>query len=287
MAEREQPQQTETTGRMTIKIIDADSGQRGLSLSEVWRHRELAYLFARRQISSRYRQMLLGGAWAVLEPLATLALMTAVFGMLLRVDTNGYPYPVFAFAGLIPWFLFSKATMAVASSLQENMALVSKVYFPRLILPIAALVRECFDSLITVSILILLAAIFGFMPTLKYLLIVPVLLSVGMAAMGIGLWVAALLVRFRDIRPLLTIILQAGMYITPILYSPNVVPASLMPFYQINPMYWAVESFRWIMLGQPLQLTASFYGATALALASLVSGLFVFAAFEKETVDVQ
>ncbi len=229
----------------------------------------------------------MGGVWAVLEPLATLVLMTLVFGMLLRVDTNGYPYPVFAFAGLIPWLLFSKSTVAITGSLLENMGLLSKVYFPRLILPIAALCRELFDSLITVTILIILAAIYGFTPQWKYLLIPPALIGVGLAAASIGLWVSALMVKLRDIRPVLTIVLQAGMYLTPILYSPAMVPARFLPLYQINPMYWAVEAFRWILLGQDFQLTTSFYFSVVLVVTMLISGLFVFSVYEKVTVDVQ
>lgn len=272
---------------MTLKIIEAKSRRRLPDLGEVWQHRELVQLLTYRQIAGRYKQMLLGGFWAVLEPLATLALMTVVFGAILRVDTNGYPYPVFAFAGLIPWLLFSRATQAIAGSLQENMALLSKVYFPRLILPMVALFRELFDSLVTVTILIILAAIYGFLPTWKYLMILPTLAMVGLGAAAVGLWVAALMVRFRDIKPLLTIVLQAGMYLTPILYSPSMVPNRFMPLYQLNPMYWAVELFRWILLGQSFQITPSFYIAMAVTSALFVTGLIVFSINEKVTVDVQ
>lgn len=272
---------------MTFKIIEAKSRRTLPDWAELWQHRELVQLLTYRQIAGRYKQMLLGGLWAVLEPLATLALMTVVFGAVLRVDTNGFPYPVFAFAGLIPWLLFSRATQAIAGSLQENMALLSKVYFPRLILPMVALFRELFDSLITVAILIILAAVYGFFPSWKYLLILPALAMVGLGAAAIGLWVAALMVRLRDIRPLLTIVLQAGMYLTPILYSPSMVPDRFMPLYQLNPMYWAVELFRWILLGQDFYLTPSFYVAMGLTLVLLVTGLLVFSVYEKVTVDVQ
>ena len=272
---------------MSVKIIEAKSRHRFPDFGEVWEYRELTQLLIYRQIASRYKQMLLGGLWAILEPLALLILMTLVFGMVLRVDTNGYPYPVFAFAGLIPWLLFSKSSQSIAGSLQENMAMLSKIYFPRLILPIVALSREFFDSLVTLVILIILAAIFGFLPTWKYLLILPVLLLVGLGATAVGLWVAALMVRLRDIRPLLGIVLQAGMYLTPILYSPAMVPSRFLPLYQLNPMYWAVELFRWILLGQDFQLTMSFYVSMILTAGMLVAGLFVFSAFEKDTVDVQ
>jgi lipopolysaccharide transport system permease protein len=272
---------------LSIKIIDAKHQRSGIGFSELLAHRELIILFIKRQIASRYRQMLLGGLWAVLEPLATLAMMSVVFGFLLRVDTSGYPYPVYAFAALIPWFLFSKTTLAVASSLQENMALISKVYFPRLVLPIAAACRELFDSLITVTILIFLAMSFGYWPSWRYLLLIPALASIGLAGMGLGLWMSALMVKFRDVRPLLTIGLQAGMYATPIFYPSSFVPAWLLPYYQLNPMYWGVALFRWIMLDQEMAVTPMLYVAVAGSLAVFASGLWIFSAYEKMTVDVQ
>lgn len=270
-----------------MKIIDARHQRSGIGLGELWAHRELVILFIKRQIASRYRQMLLGGLWAVLEPLATLAMMSVVFGFLLRVDTSGYPYPVYAFAALIPWFLFSKASLGVASSLQENMALISKVYFPRLVLPIAAACRELFDSFITVAILICLAMSFGFWPTWKYLLLLPALVMVALTSMGLGLWVAALMVKFRDVRPLLTIVLQAGMYATPIFYPASFVPGWLLPYYQLNPMYWGVALFRWIMLNQQIAITPMLGASLAASIVVFATGLWIFSAYEKMTVDVQ
>lgn len=272
---------------MSIRIIDAEERRAGVSFVELWAHRELVVLFIKRQIASRYRQMLLGGLWAVLEPLATLAMMSVVFGFLLRVNTSGYPYPVYAFAALIPWFLFSKSALAVASSLQENMALISKVYFPRLLLPIAAMCRELFDSLITLAILIALAISFDFYPSWKYIFIVPGLLLVALAGCGLGLWVAALMVKFRDARPILTICLQAGMYATPIFYPSSFVPAWLMPYYQLNPMYWMVALFRWVMLNQQTAVTPMLYVSVVITLVIFVSGIWTFSAYEKMTVDVQ
>ncbi len=272
---------------LNVKVIDAAHRHKGASFAELWAHRELVFLFIRRQVVSRYRQMLLGGFWAVLEPLATLAMMSIVFGFLLRVDTAGFPYPIYAFAALIPWFLFSKTTLAVASSLQENMALISKVYFPRLVLPIASACRELFDNLITLAILIVLAIVFGYLPTWKYILLLPAICAVSLVAMGLGLWVSALMVKFRDVRPLLTIALQAGMYATPIFYPETLVPEWLLPFYQLNPMYWGVALFRWIMLNQPVAVTPMLYASLTACVLIIASGLWIFAAYEKTTVDVQ
>ncbi|MBU0877933.1 MAG: ABC transporter permease [Alphaproteobacteria bacterium] len=272
---------------LKTKVIDATHQHKGVNFAELWAHRELVMLFAKRQVASRYRQMLLGGLWAVLEPLATLAMMSVVFGFLLRVDTGGYPYPIYAFAALIPWFLFSKTTLAVASSLQENMGLISKVYFPRLALPIATACRELFDNLITLTILILLAIGFGFLPTWRYLLLIPSIFAIALVGMGVGLWVSALMVRFRDVRPLLTITLQAGMYATPIFYPPTLVPEWMLPFYQLNPMYWGVAVFRWIMLNQEIAITPMLYVSLTASVLVMVSGIWIFSVYEKMTVDVQ
>jgi lipopolysaccharide transport system permease protein len=267
-------------------VIEAE--QRGsLGIEALWLRRELAWIFIRRQISLRYRQMVLGVFWAVLEPLAFLLLMSAVFGMLLRVDTGNYPYPIFAFSGLMPWLLFNKATVAAAQSLVDNMALISKVYFPRLLLPVAGVVRETFDSAVVFVILVILAWVFDFPPQWKLFLAPAVLLYVAFTALAVGLWLACLMVPFRDVRPLLTLLLQAGMYATPVLYPASLVPENLLPYYQLNPMYWTVEAFRWLLLDKPITITPSFWFSVALSAATLVAGLAIFAAGQKKVVDVQ
>jgi lipopolysaccharide transport system permease protein len=268
-------------------FIEADAGGFSLGLAELWRQRELVWIFTKRQIFVRYRQMALGIFWVVLEPLAYLTMMTVVFGMLLRVNTGKYPYAVFAFAGIMPWLLFSKATMAAANSLVDNMALISKVYFQRLLLPVAGVVREFFDSAVVFVILVLLAWIFGFPPTVRLLLAPIVLIYTSAVALAAGLWLASIMVPFRDIRPLLGLVLQAGMYATPVLYPPDLVPRALLPYYQLNPMYWTIELFRWLLLDRPVTYTASFgYSIGAVAVA-LLTGFIVFASGQKRVVDVQ
>lgn len=272
---------------MKIKIIDASRRSYLPSISEVLSHRELVVLFVERYFKSRYRQMALGSAWAVLEPLFQLVLMTVVFGLLLRVNSNNYPYPVYVFAALIPWQHFARTTMAVTGSLQDNLTLISKVYFPRIILPIAAVIREMLDTAIQLVILLALAAFYGYYPSLKLVLLAPVvLLLISLAGAGVGLWAAAIVVRFRDVRPALTIALQGGMYLSPILYAASVVPANLTFFYQLNPMYWGVESFRWLLLDQALQFSWALPIALGLTAAVVISGLIVFSINERTTVDV-
>ena len=259
----------------------------GFGILEVTKRLELLWMLAQRQISSRYRQMLLGVFWAALEPLGQLIMLTLVFGFLLKVDTAGYPYPLFAFAGLTGWWLFSRNLMAVASSLQDNMGLISKVYFPRLILPLAASMKELFDMAVMVGLLLVVATTYGYLPGLKVVLIVPLLLFAALFSLGLGLWLASLMVRFRDIRPMLGLILQAGMYATPILYSPALVPERFQFAYQLNPMFWVVELSRWALLDKPVAITAPFYWSLGISTLILASGLLVFSVTEKMAVDVQ
>lgn len=248
---------------------------------------ELLWMLAQRQIASRYRQMLLGVVWAALEPLGQLLMLTLVFGFLLRVDTAGYPYPIFAFSGLTAWWLFSRNLMAVAGCLQDNMGLISKVYFPRLILALAASIKEFFDIGIMLALLLAVSLLYGYIPGPRVIILIPILLFAGMISLGLGLWLASLMVRFRDVRPMLGLILQAGMYATPILYSPSLVPVRFQSLYQLNPMYWIVELSRWAVLNKEVIITPSFYWSLALSSLIVASGLLVFSATEKMAVDVQ
>jgi lipopolysaccharide transport system permease protein len=272
---------------MEMKVIDAQARRWSLGLGEVWNRRELLRLLTVRAISTRYQQMVLGFFWSLLEPLALLAMMTFVFGFMLRAPSNGLPYPVFVFSGLLPWLLFSRATMSASGSLQEHMGLISKVYFPRLILPLSITAREVFDSLVMTACLVVIAAAFDYWPTWRILLLPALVLYIAMLSLGVGLWTASILVKFRDIRPLLSIALQFGLYASPIIYSGSAVPQSWLFFYQLNPMYWPIEASRWIFMGQPVEVTAAFYISATFGLVLFASGVFVFSIYEKLTVDVQ
>lgn len=269
-----------------IRVIEKQK-HFGFGILEVSKRLELLWMLAQRQIASRYRQMLLGVVWAALEPLGQLLMLTLVFGFLLKVDTAGYPYPLFAFAGLTAWWLFSRNLMAVAGCLQDNMGLISKVYFPRLILALAASVKEVFDIAIMLALLLVVSAVYGYAPGPKVVVLVPLLLFAGLLSLGLGLWLASLMVRFRDIRPMLGLVLQAGMYATPILYSPAIVPERFQFLYQLNPMYWVIELSRWGLLDKVVTVTPSFYWSLALSAIIVATGLLVFSATEKIAVDVQ
>lgn len=269
-----------------IRVIERQK-HFGFGIMEAARRPELLVMLSQRQIASRYRQMFLGVFWAALEPLGQLLMLTLVFGFLLKVDTGGYPYPLFAFAGLIAWWLFSRTLLAVAGCLQDNMGLISKVYFPRLILALAASVKEIFDIAIMLVLLLVVAVIYGYIPGAKVVVLVPLMLFAGLLSIGLGLWLASLMVRFRDVRPMLGLILQAGMYASPILYSPALVPERLQFYYQLNPMYWVIELSRWGLLDKAVSITPSFYWSLLLSIGVIASGLLVFSATEKMAVDVQ
>lgn len=272
---------------MNVTSIESRRRFFDLSLREAWQRRELLRVFVWRAIAARYRQMALGILWSVFEPLALLGMTTIVFGLLLRAPTNGYPYPVFAFAGLLPWMLFSRATLSAAGSLLENISLISKVYFPRVLLPLSAVIREAVDVAVTLAIVVLFAWGFGFAPTWRLLVLPLVLVGVLAFALAIGFWTASVMVRFRDLRPVLTIALQLGLYASPILYAPSVVPVALRPIYELNPMYWAIQASRWVLLGQPFDATPALAASLGLVALLFVSGLYVFSAYERLAVDVQ
>ena len=278
---------TETSVPLPRKIIQAERPWWQLGLTDAWAHRELLWLLMWRNVTARYAQMALGIVWAVLEPLALLLTLVIVFGYVVRVPTNGVPYPVFVFAAQVPWLLFSRSTMNAIGCLQEHMALISKVSFPRLLLPFASVFRDLFDSAILVLILVVVGIAYGYWPTWRLAAVPFILLFVITFALGIGLWLAGSAVKLRDIRPVTLIALQMGFYLSPILFPTSMVPKALLPIYTANPMYWAIEASRWAFLSQPLQITTSFYVASIVVAALFVSGLFLFAAQERASVDVQ
>jgi len=269
------------------KIIQAERPWWQLNLADAWAHRELLWLLMWRTVSVRYAQMALGMVWAVLEPLALLLTLVVVFGYVVRVPTGGIPYPVFVFSAQVPWLLFSRATMNAIGSLQEHMPLVSKVSFPRLLLPFASVFRDLFDAAILIVILIAIGMLYGFMPTWRLLAVPGILLGALMFATGIGLWLAGAAVSLRDVRPVVQIALQMGFYLSPVLFPASMVPSWLLPIYRMNPMYWAIEGSRWAFLGQAVEITSALYISSAFVALLFISGLFVFAAQERAAVDVQ
>jgi len=217
---------------------------------DLWRYRELFYVLAWRDVSVRYKQTIIGLAWALLQPFFTMVIFTVVFGKLARLPTEGdAPYALLVYAGLLPWQFFSSALSSASNSLIGNANLISKVYFPRLIVPTAAVVTSFIDFLISFGILILLMLWYQFWPGWQILTLPCFVLMAFLASLGPGLWITALNVKYRDFRYVIPFIVSMGLYVSPVGFSSSVIPEQWRLLYAINPMVGVIDGFRWAILG--------------------------------------
>lgn len=269
-----------------VTIIQPTRGWSSLALHELWQYRELLWILTWRDIKARYRQMALGPLWIILKPLVNMVIFSLIFGQLAKLPSDGLPYPIFTYTALLPWTYFSGATKASASSLLSYMHLISKVYFPRLVVPISAVLSGLVDLAISFLVLLGMMTYYGFAPSLALLLLPLYLLLAAVTALGVGLWSAALTVRFRDLSFVVGYGLSAWMYATPVAYSASLIPQRWRILYQLNPMYWVIEGFRRALLGtgQPPQLLMLVPVSFVLLL--LLSGAFVFRRTERTIVDL-
>ncbi len=268
------------------KIIKPPVGWQAINLREVWRFRELLYFFAWRDIKVRYRQTVLGAAWAILQPLFTMILFSVIFGSFAKLPSEGIPYPVFTYAALLPWQLFATALNSASNSLISNQNLISKVYFPRLIVPFSSILAGLVDFGIAFIVLLGLMAYYRLIPTLAVLAL-PLLLILAVAtALAVGLWLSALNVRYRDIRYVVPFLTQFWMYATPVAYSVSIVPEKWRWLYSLNPMTGVVEGFRWALLGRASLDLPYILFSTAIVFILLVNGLFYFKRMEATFADL-
>lgn len=267
-------------------VIKPTRGWGRLALGEVWRYRELVWFLTWREINGRYRQMALGPLWIVIRPVVEMIIYSLVFGKLANLPSDGVPYPLFTFAAILPWTYFSDATNRSVTSLVRNMNLISKVYFPRLVIPASSVIAGLIDLAIALVILIGLMAFYGYAPGVAVLTLPLYLLLAAATALGVGLWNAALAVRFRDLQIVTNYALQAWMFLSPVAYSASLVPERFKVFYQINPLYWVVEGFRWGLYGGGQAPTLMILLPVGLVLLALVTGLFVFRRTERTVVDL-
>lgn len=270
----------------TRKIVLQPPGRwSALRLGELWHYRELLYILAWRDVKVRYKQALLGAAWAVLQPLVMMGIFTLLFSRIANVPTGGVPYPVFAFVALVPWTMFASATAGSGSSLVGNQNLVSKVYFPRLVIPAGAVLAWIPDFVIGSAILFVIMAIFGFVPPLTALLLPLVMIAAMLASFSVGVWFSALNVAYRDVQYVVPFLIQAWLFITPVAYPTTSVPEGLRWLSGLNPMLWVVDFSRWALLG-----TTASWGVVLLSVATtallLVSGLYYFRRVEHFFADV-
>lgn len=270
----------------TSKLIIERSGRwRSLQLGEVWHYRELLYFLVWRDLKLRFKQTVLGAAWVVLRPVLTMVMFTAVFGKLAKIPSDGLPYPVFVFAAMLPWNFFASSLQSGATSLVANAQLITKVYFPRLVIPLGTILSGFVDIGISLVLLLGLMAFYGQVPPASALVTVPLLFAlIIVVSLGISLWLGALNVKYRDVGNAIPFFVQIWMYATPVVYPLSLVPERYRWIVSLNPMTGVVEGFRSALLGRPFPLL-SVGLASLLGSVLLVSGLFFFRSSERTFAD--
>jgi len=270
----------------SVLILEAGRAERHY-WRDLWRYRELFFFLAWRDILVRYKQTVIGIVWALGRPLITMMVFTLVFSKLAKLPSEGVPYPILVFAALLPWQFFASAFSGAGDSLISNAGMISKVYFPRLVVPASAVIVSFVDFLISGIILVGLMIWYGFAPSLR-IFTLPIFIFVAFAAaMGAGLWIAALNVKYRDFRIIVPFVVQFGLYVSPVGFSSNIVPEKWRLLYSINPMVGVIDGFRWAILGGNTQLYwPGFLLSLSLVLLILVTGIYYFRKTEKTFADV-
>jgi lipopolysaccharide transport system permease protein len=271
-------------------VIKPSRGLPSLDLGTLWEYRELLYFLVWRDVKVRYKQTALGVLWVVLQPLASMGVFTLLFGVLRNAPSGEEPYPVFALAGLLPWSYFATALTRASNSVVNSAHLVSKIYFPRLVIPLSAALAGLVDLAVGMLVFVVLMVVYHIAPTVA-LLLLPVLLLLAMAtALGFGLWLSALNVRYRDVGYLAPFVVQLWMYLTPVVYASTLIPERWRFLLSLNPMTAVVEGFRRALLGPGVSDVSLSPGlvaiSVAVALAVLVSGLVFFRTTERSFADV-
>lgn len=257
-----------------------------LDLGSLWEYRELVYFMVWRDVKTRYKQTVLGIAWALLQPGLTMLVFWVVFSHFARVPSDGLPYPLFAFIGLLPWTYLSQAVARIGNGLVGNSNLIAKVYFPRLVIPLAAAITPSVDFLLAFVVLAGLMLWYGMVPTLAILALVPLFLLAFLTALAVGTWLSALNVKYRDVGQLIPFLVQIWMYASPVIYPVSLVPERWHTLYSLNPMVGIITGFRWALAGgEPPDLVMG-WASLALVAALLCTGVVYFRRAEREFADV-
>jgi homopolymeric O-antigen transport system permease protein len=267
-------------------VIQPRKGLLDLDLQAVWQYRELLYFLVWRDVKVRYKQTALGAAWAILQPLMTMVVFTVVFGKLAKLDSDGLPYPVFAYAGLLPWFYFSQAISHSGVSLVHSANLISKLYFPRLIVPMAATLSPLVDFAVSFVVLLGLMGWFGILPTWGVLALPLFLLLALSTSLAVSLFLSALHVQYRDIQYTIPFLVQFWMYASPVAYSVNLIPQQWRLLYSLNPVVSVIEGFRWALLGKARPDLWAMAASAAVVLLLLGAGIIYFRRMERTFADV-
>lgn len=270
---------------LPVIIIKPSKGWVSLKLGELWEYRELLYFLTWRDIKVRYKQTLLGAAWAVIQPFFSMVIFSLFFGHLAKIPSDGIPYPLFSYAALLPWNYFAHSLHQASNSLIGSSNLISKVYFPRLIIPISSVLSGVIDFAIAFTVLLGMMIYYSVWPTLEILLLPFFLLLALITALGTGTWLSALNVEYRDVRYVVPFLIQFWMFATPVVYPSSLLSEPWRTLYGLNPMVGVVEGFRWVLLGANppgALLVVSIWVSILL----LVSGAYYFRRMEKRFADV-
>jgi len=271
-------------GRQVV-VLEPHHGWRELGLGEIWAHRELLYFFIWRDLKVRYKQTAFGAAWAVLQPVLLMLVFSASLGRLPGVGPVGLPYPLFVFAGLVPWTLFSSSLTGASNSLVVGEAIITKVYFPRLLLPFASVGSFLLDFVISLGALAVVMLYFGAVPSLAIVWLPALTLMAVVTALGVGTFLAAVNVRYRDVKYVLPFLVQVWMFASPVVYTSTLIPAEWHVIYALNPMTGVVAGFRWALVGGPRPDDLIFVSAVAAVLV-LLGSLVYFRRVERTFADV-
>lgn len=268
-----------------VVVLEPHHGWRDLGLREIWAHRELLYFLIWRDLKVRYKQTAFGAAWAVLQPVLLMLVFSASLGRVPGVGPANIPYPLFAFAGLVPWTLFASSLAGASNSLVSGEAIITKVYFPRLLLPFASVGSFLLDFTISLGTLALVMLYFGFVPTLAILWLPALTLMAIVTAVGVGTFLAAVNVRYRDVKYVLPFLVQVWMFASPVIYTSTLIPEQWRTVFALNPMTGVVEGFRWALIGGARPDDLIFVSAAA-SLLVLVGALMYFRRVERTFADV-
>jgi lipopolysaccharide transport system permease protein len=281
----ENPLATGIGQRVSIRIVPRRGWVR-IGFRELWAYRELMYFLAVREIQIRYKQTALGVAWAIIQPLFTMLVFSLFFGRLGKMPSEGIPYPLFSLAALIPWSFFAAGLAQSSNSLVGNSNLITKVYFPRLVIPISSVLSGLLDFVLGFILLLIFMGAMGYFPNLHLFWSVPFLLLALVTSLGTGIWLCALNVEYRDVRYVVPFLTQFWMFATPIAYSGRMLKEPWRSVYGINPMVGVVEGFRWAVLGQGNPPGSILIISSLAAVLFLISGLYYFRRMERTFADI-
>ena len=269
-----------------VLILKPTRGWGRLNLGEMWKYRELTYFLTWRDLKVRYKQTVLGASWAILQPFLSMIVFSVFFGGLLNVPSEGVPYPVFSYTALLPWGVFAKALNDAGRSLVTNRAMITKIYFPRMVIPLASVVSGLVDFAIAFVVMLGMMWYFNIPPTSNIWTLPFFLLLAMITALGVGLWLSALNVLYRDIGYIIPFLTQLWFYLTPIVYPASEVPGQWQTLYALNPMVGVVEGFRWALLGTDTSPGPMVAVSSIVALLMLISGMFYFRRMERNFADM-